>query len=343
LAFIFLLAGLCIVGAFLGASKASEVFNSIPLGIFWTVLAISILASLFVFKSLWKSVGLLALHLGALLIILAGLWSSKAGHEFRANFLGEKKAFEGVMELLPDKPESQILSVADYDITQQLDFELQLKKASIEFYPPYDSKGILYFSHVGELGTIGFQKLNWQFGQAVTLGSSGVKIRILECDFQKSKLASQVENDFYAIMQFSYKDLTVKGQLIVPPDKHWEQLPLEFLFEDMDSWQKAGFPRLALKRPQRIKNYNATVVVYEKSKEAARKTIKVNKPLRYGGYHFYFTSFLHGLDNVLLKVKSDSGLNMAYAGFALLGLGAFLQFWILPVIRSMRKRGPHGG
>ena len=66
------------------------------------------------------------------------------------------------------------------------------------------------------------------------------------------------------------------------------------------------------KQPQAscvIKDYLSDVSIIENAKEVGRKTIEVNHPLHYRGYHFYQYSYDAGqLNYSILFVKSDSGL-----------------------------------
>ena len=92
----------------------------------------------------------------------------------------------------------------------------------------------------------------------------------------------------------------------------------------------AGF-KLVYELPQTggmVKDYFSDLVVIKDGKEVLKKTIQVNDPLYYGGYHFYQSSY--DADNeqyTVLSVTSDTGLYAVFTGFFLLCLGVLLQFW----------------
>ncbi len=70
----------------------------------------------------------------------------------------------------------------------------------------------------------------------------------------------------------------------------------------------------------------------------AKKVIEVNDPLHFGGYHFY----QHSYDTrqgrfTVLGVRSDSGLNVVYVGFALMCFGVAWLFWFRPLWAAIRK------
>ena len=87
--------------------------------------------------------------------------------------------------------------------------------------------------------------------------------------------------------------------------------------------------------PKIIKDYLSDVVVIASGKEVANKTIEVNHPLHYGGYHFYQYSYdPEAEDYTVLSVASDSGLYAVYSGYWLLCLGVFWQFWFRHIKRK---------
>ena len=92
-----------------------------------------------------------------------------------------------------------------------------------------------------------------------------------------------------------------------------------------------------------IRDYKSELVVLEEGQEVAHKTIEVNDPLHYGGYHFY----QHSYDSeqgryTVLSVQSDSGLWAVYVGLFLLGAGVMWLFWVQPAARYLRGRRDDG-
>jgi hypothetical protein len=85
------------------------------------------------------------------------------------------------------------------------------------------------------------------------------------------------------------------------------------------------------------------VEVLKDGKVVLRKVIEVNHPLHYGGYHFYQHSYdQQGGRYTVLSISSDSGLEVAWAGFILLGGGAFWQMWVRPAVRALRRQNANG-
>lgn len=96
---------------------------------------------------------------------------------------------------------------------------------------------------------------------------------------------------------------------------------------------------LYLARPASMpRAYKSDLVVLEERKAVVEKTVQVNDPLHYGGFHIYQSSYdRQGGRYTVLLVKSDSGLWLVYAGLFLLGVGSFWWCWVGPV-RSFFKR-----
>lgn len=90
-----------------------------------------------------------------------------------------------------------------------------------------------------------------------------------------------------------------------------------------------------------IKDYISDVEILEEGKAVKTFSIEVNKPLHYGGYHFYQSSYddQNGRYTVL-SVESDSGSAISYVGFSMLGIGIFWIFWFKKALRFAKE--PNG-
>ena len=83
--------------------------------------------------------------------------------------------------------------------------------------------------------------------------------------------------------------------------------------------------------------------IVKDGKDVLKKTIEVNKPLHYGGYHFYQSIFdMENQQYTILSVVSDSGLNIVYCGYLLIIVGVFTKFWIGPIINYFKQRNCDG-
>ena len=80
LAAIGLVATLSIVGAFLGAERAKDLFNSAPLVAFWFILLALLVAGLVFFRRLVATPAGLAMHLGTFLVVAGAMWGSDQAH-----------------------------------------------------------------------------------------------------------------------------------------------------------------------------------------------------------------------------------------------------------------------
>ncbi len=93
-------------------------------------------------------------------------------------------------------------------------------------------------------------------------------------------------------------------------------------------------PDLYLVRPNLpVRDYFSDLVVLDDGETVLEKTIEVNDPLHYGGYHFYQSDYDHEAGRyTVLQVVSDSGLWLVWLGMVLLVAGAFWRFWGEPVL-----------
>lgn len=89
-----------------------------------------------------------------------------------------------------------------------------------------------------------------------------------------------------------------------------------------------------------IKDYKSTLAITEQGREVLRKTIEVNRPLHYGGYHFYQNGFdMENHRYTILHIASDSGLPLVYCGYCLIIVGIFGRYWISPITKYFKRRG----
>ena len=99
-----------------------------------------------------------------------------------------------------------------------------------------------------------------------------------------------------------------------------------------------NYPTDSGKAPS-IKAYKSDVTILNDGREVLRRTIEVNKPLHYGGYHLYQVDYDHKAQRFTeLSVVSDSGLYAVYLGMVMLGIGAVL-FCLWPDACMKRAEG----
>ncbi len=94
---------------------------------------------------------------------------------------------------------------------------------------------------------------------------------------------------------------------------------------------------------RRPKDFISKVTILKGGQEIMRRDIRVNEPLRFGGYTFFQSTY----DNAALKwsglqVVKDPGVPVVYLGFFLLISGLTVIFYLNPLIRHPALKGtPH--
>jgi hypothetical protein len=331
---VMLLTLLSIRGAFLGADRAQEFFNSLPLAVYWFALTALLVVALAVFRRLLQIPALLLMHLACVLILLGGMWGSKAGHVMQKRLFGIDKVVRGQlkMKIGDQTPKNQIL-IGDSNSVRELPFAVKLNSFRIEYYKPGD---LIIQNRAGRVW-----RLPAKAGAQVSLGELG-RI-IVQKTFENFKL--RVEGD----KQVPYDapgDSNPAVQVII--EKPDETVTAGYVFEYFDPifTEPVGF-HVVYQRA--VKDYISEVEIVADDKPVAAKAIEVNHPLHYGGYHLY----QHSLDEddagqyTILQVVSDSGLNLVYGGYVMLIAGVFWHFWgrrALIAVKTQRMITPdqHG-
>ncbi len=78
----------------------------------------------------------------------------------------------------------------------------------------------------------------------------------------------------------------------------------------------------------RIKDYKSKLWIEDRGARVLAKTIEVNDPLFYGGYHFYQSDYdKDHLSYTVLQVVRDPGVPLVYIGFAMLCLGTVVDLY----------------
>jgi len=178
LAAIGLLVVLSAVGAFLGAEKAGAMFNSVPLAVFWFVLLGLLVWGFAAFKRLLASPGLLAVHLGSMLIVAGGLYGSEGGHALAAAWLGSRKITSGYM-MIPEGDWSTFVTDGQGRRVGDLPFRISLKDFRLEHYEePGPWLLVVNASPADGAGERRWQVIDWVVGEevAIPFTEAGVKV-----------------------------------------------------------------------------------------------------------------------------------------------------------------------
>jgi len=358
---IILLTVFSIYGAFIGTENSQAFFNSIPLAVYWIFFALLLAVGLLLFRRLLRVPGLLLVHLGCLAVLAGGLWGSDDGHKLRKRFLGREKMLSGRIIVYEGLSENRMIGERDnlgytidpnnnvmiYELDSHghamilsdedprilhLPFEIHLKDFRMEYYdPPH----LLVDAADGK--TLDLKPA--APGNSFEL-SEGASLRILSV-FRNFKIDMETRRAYddsgpgynpAAEVLVTYSDGAMQKQYVFQSGLgHMggrEDFKLRYV--------PAGM----------VKDYFSDLQVSEGGKVMLEKTIEVNHPLYYGGYHFYQSSYDAKAGRyTVLSVTSDSGLVLVFAGFALLCAGAVYHLWLRPIIahfKTANQRTAHG-
>jgi hypothetical protein len=137
-------------------------------------------------------------------------------------------------------------------------------------------------------------------------------------------------------------DKIQKGQMIIFEGDAENRVRLE----DSDQTRELPFHiklkdfRIEYYKSEYVRDYISDIQVVKDGNVVAEKSIEVNHPLHFGGYHFYQSSFdTEGHKYTVLSVVSDTGLDFVYAGYLMLGIGVFWHFWLRRLFFEKRING----
>ncbi len=342
------LAVLSVVGAFLGAERAGELFNSIPLAVFWCLLLALLMGGFVATGRLIRRPALLAMHLGVVLVVAGGMWGSAAGHRLRARLGGGEKVRKGYMAVRQGQAESRLHEISRPDELGRLPFEVRLEKFWIEYYPPSEPPYLAVGIARGQVasGRRG-RRIDWTVGREAPIPLTDARVRVLEF-FPAARVtreagAIHVVPDAHGTpackLELTRGDRTVLGWLIADHGDEPAPLPLAELYATAGEWRQAGLPTLYLVTTRAVRDFKSRLSIVRDGKVVAGKVVEVNHPLHYGGYHFYQLDYDKAAGQyTVLMVVSDAGLAVVYAGFALICAAAAWWFWVEPAWRYVNAR-----
>ncbi len=310
--FIMLLFFLSIYGAFAGAEKAKEFFNSVPLAIYWASFISLLALGIVLFRRLFQVPALLFMHFGCILILLGGIWSSQSGHILQKNIFRINKVPSGIMQIYEGEMENRVLTEQDDKFV--LPFSVGLKDFRIEYYEP----GNLYIRTQNKVW-----KYSVEEGMKITPDKDFGTIEILKV-FENFKRTKQENGEIIVVDDPAAGSNPALEVQVTPPDGK----PLRrYVFSSSIGYMYPDNFSMVYERD--IKEFISDLQVIKDNKVIAQKNIEVNHPLHYGGYHFYQQDYDHQAGKyTILKVTSDSGLFFVYAGFLTLCIGVCWNFWI---------------
>ncbi len=306
---------LSIVGAFYGAEKAAQFFNSLPLTVYWLTLTVFLIVGLVTFRRIIRVPGLLLIHLGCTFILIGAMSGSQAGHHLQKKLFGIDRVPFGYMMIYEQTAKDSIVDEDD-KVLAKLPFSIYLKDFRIEYY-----KNQSYLQVETKDGES--RQIPDELDHELSLNES--KIKILRV-FRNFKIA--IIDGKKVVTDSAEPGMNPAAKINIElPDGTSNQ---QYIFArfPQDSYSDAGlkFTYVSqLKAP--VKDYFSDVILLEGEKQISQKTIEVNHPIHYGGYHFYQHSYDPEKGQyTILTAYSDSGLNLVYAGYLTLSLAVLWHF-----------------
>jgi hypothetical protein len=313
MAMVVLLIILSIYGAFLGSSGAKAFFNSPALSAYWLALMALLTGAFVKCGRLIRLSGLLLMHAGCILVLAGALWGSSTGLKVQNQLFGTDKIQKGQM-VIPEGDTESCIWLEDSSQTKELPFYLKLKDFRIEYYKP---------EYLEILTPQGSSKIPVEIGKKVFISPDFGTIRIIAV-FENFKIS--IDDDKKTIIDAPQSGYNPSLEVrIENPDG---DVTTRYVFERFPDYI---YPedKFLLKYHRTIRDYISDVQVIKDGKVVAEKSIEVNHPLHFGGYHFYQSSYdTQGHRYTVLSVVSDTGLNLVYAGYMALVIGVFWHFWI---------------
>jgi hypothetical protein len=343
LAAIGLVAVLSVIGAFLGAEKAKALFNSAPLIFFWFLWLTMLAAGFLFFRRLAATHAGLAMHLGALLVVAGAMWGSDKAHTLRAERWGSQKVPSGFMVLYQGEADDRVLDDRKQWLAT-LPQQLRLNDFRIDYYPDKDHPWglVVVATQVDPETRAGRERwgpVPWTVGETTPIPYTRVRLTALQyLDHARpapggGAVADPASPSPAMEVLLECQDRRQRAWLVPEPGRQAVRFHLDpLLCGEAASEDDAEGPDLYFGAPVGpIKAYLTDVAVLENDRPVADIPIEVNRPMHWGGYHFY----QHDYDKTdesytILRVVSDSGLWAVYLGLALLVAGTFGRCWLEP-------------
>jgi len=324
LTLVILLIFLSIYGAFIGAERASDFFNSLPLAVYWLAFIVLLIIGLAAFRRLVRVPGLLLIHVGCIGILVGSMWGSEAGHKLQKRLFGIDKIRKGRMAILENHSKN-LVTLEDNEQTKELPFHIKLKDFRIEYYEPQ------YLQIQTKQGKI--WRIPVEIGTEFPLGDDFGTVTILRT-FENFKIRIEDgENVFFDDPQPGFNPA-----LEVQIESPGGEVVTKYVFERFGGHTHSE-DKFLLSYHRTISDYVSELQIIENDKVVAEKDIEVNHPLHYGGYHFYQHSYDdHAGQYTILMVVSDTGLKFVFAGYLMLCIGVIWHLWLRGIFAEIKSK-----
>ncbi|MFC1676242.1 cytochrome c biogenesis protein ResB [Planctomycetota bacterium] len=329
LALIILLIFLSVYGAFLGPVRAKEMFNSMPASIYWLVLTLVLIAGLTVFRRLIRVPALLLIHLGCVLVILGSMLGSVAGHKMTNQLFGTEKIPAGKMIIYEGQTENHIFTEPEEQL-KKLPFSIKLNDFRMEYY------------HGGFLQIQSRDGRRWnlpaEIGSGFFLAEDLGSVRIIKA-FENFRINISDSEKTAVDDPGPGSNPALEVQFTDPNGAE----AIRYVFERFPNHTHTQ-DKFLLSYRRVVSDYISELEVVDNNQVITAKSIEVNRPLHFGGYHFYQHSYDEQAGRyTVLSVTSDSGLYIVYAGYVFLCVGIFWQCWITQISAKLKLRANRYG
>jgi hypothetical protein len=323
-----LLVVLSIYSTFIGAERAQQFFNTLPLTVYWIAFAVLLIAGIANFRRLLHGPWLFMIHAGIVVTLFGAMWSSKNGHKLAQKYFNIEKTQSGYMALFERTPDNRLMSGDMRTQVGTLPFKLNLLNFWLEYY----RSGPATVTGVTADGRPFTFELSDEFPQQCDIDENTKLVFVrtfknFKVDLQQGQRKPIDQEEYGENPAVEVELQTTEGFL-----------QAGYLFEKFPSMNSVGAEynlRYSAGDIAGISDFKSYVQVLspDGTKPLAVKIIEVNDPLQIGGYHLYQYSYEpDNLQYTVLAVVSDSGLFSVYLGFWMLGIGITGLFWIKPIM-----------
>lgn len=315
LLFLAMFAVLAVCGAFMGASRAQVFFNSALMMIFWCVLTLFLAAGFFAYPLLRKRPALMLIHLGCLGVLVGGMLNSAGAHRLIARWLDRPAWAKGQMLLGPGQSSAEVVLETEGAVGK-LPFNVRLEETFVEYY---DKPAIGLYFNDGARWAIAAEA-----GKEIQIpdGRGTVQVGAVYKNFKMKR-----DNGRMVSYESAEPGINPAYQLIFTPAGGTAETI--YVFERLGRMHDiAGRTcRAEYMAPRMIKDYKSTLQIVRDGKVLKQTTIEVNKPLFYGGYHFYQHTFAEDQSGPVsgIMVVSARGIWLVFSGYALVFAGLVMQ------------------
>lgn len=320
LVFIILLFFLSIYGTFIGSERARDLFNSLPMSIYWLALTLLLAVGFAAFRRLVRVPWLFLMHSGCIFVLLGSMWGSQAGHRLQGQIFGIDKIPSGTMIIYQGQSQN-LVALENSNQVKKLPFHIELKDFRLEHYQPQYLYAQARSGQTWEIPV--------EMGAEFFLGDDFGSITILMV-FENFKII--IDADGQTAIDSPQPGYNPALQIrLTSPDGTTED---RYVFERFPGHSHPD-DRFVLRYFRVIRDYISDLRVVDNGDTLVEKSVEVNHPLHFGGYHFYQHSYDDDAGRyTVLMVCSDSGLYLVYAGYLLLGCGAFWHFWFRHLLKG---------